>query len=126
MNLDEHTILKDFDLLIQAGDRIGITGLNGAGKSSLLNVLAGKLALDSGELITGETVKIAYYQQKTEDIPEDKRVISYLNDVAQTIVNKAGEHVSTTQLLEQFLFPRSMHGTLIKKLSGGENGAYIC
>ena len=120
LNLDEHTILKDFDLLIQAGDRIGITGLNGAGKSSLLNVLAGKLALDSGELITGETVKIAYYQQKTEDIPEDKRVISYLNDVAQTIVNKAGEHVSTTQLLEQFLFPRSMHGTLIKKLSGGE------
>lgn len=120
LNLDEHTILKDFDLLIQAGDRIGITGINGAGKSSLLNVLAGKLALDSGELITGETVKIAYYQQKTEGIPEDKRVISYLNDVAQTIVNKDGEHVSTTQLLEQFLFPRSMHGTLIKKLSGGE------
>lgn len=126
LNLDEHTILKDFDLLIQAGDRIGITGINGAGKSSLLNVLAGKLALDSGELITGETVKIAYYQQKTEDIPEDKRVISYLNDVAQTIVNKDGEHVSTTQLLEQFLFPRSMHGTLIKKLSGVKNGAYIC
>ncbi len=120
MNLDEHAILKDFDLLIKAGDRIGITGVNGAGKSSLLNVLAGKLALDSGELVTGETVKIAYYQQKTEDIPEDKRVISYLNDVAQTIVNKDGEHVSTTQLLEQFLFPRSMHGTLIKKLSGGE------
>ena len=120
LNLDEHAILKDFDLLIQAGDRIGITGGNGAGKSSLLNVLAGKLALDSGKLITGETVKIAYYQQKTEDIPEDKRVISYLNDVAQTIVNKDGEHVSTTQLLEQFLFPRSMHGTLIKKLSGGE------
>ncbi|WP_304652092.1 ABC-F family ATP-binding cassette domain-containing protein [uncultured Ligilactobacillus sp.] len=120
LNLDEHAILKDFDLLIKAGDRIGITGVNGAGKSSLLNVLAGKLALDSGELVTGETVKIAYYQQKTEDIPEDKRVISYLNDVAQTIVNKDGEHVSTTQLLEQFLFPRSMHGTLIKKLSGGE------
>lgn len=120
LSLDEHVILKDFDLLIKAGDRIGITGVNGAGKSSLLNVLAGKLALDSGELITGETVKIAYYQQKTEDIPEDKRVISYLNEVAQTIINKDGEHVSTTQLLEQFLFPRSMHGTLIKKLSGGE------
>ena len=51
LNLDEHTILKDFDLLIQAGDRIGITGINGAGKSSLLNVLAGKLALDSGDCL---------------------------------------------------------------------------
>lgn len=120
LKLDDHQILNDFNYLIQAGDRIGITGVNGAGKSSLLNVLAGKLQLDSGELITGETVKIAYYQQKTEDIPEDKRVISYLNDVAQTIVDKNGEHVSTTQLLEQFLFPRFMHGTLIKKLSGGE------
>ena len=120
MILDTHPIIRDFDLLIQAGDRIGITGVNGAGKSSFLNVLAGKKMLDKGELIIGETVKIAYYQQQTEDIPEDKRVISYLNEVGQNITNKDGEHISTTQLLEQFLFPRFMHGTLIRKLSGGE------
>lgn len=118
--LDTHPIIRDFDLLIQAGDRIGITGVNGAGKSSFLNVLAGKKMLDKGELIIGETVKIAYYQQQTEEIPEDKRVISYLNEVGQNITNKDGEHISTTQLLEQFLFPRFMHGTLIRKLSGGE------
>ncbi|KRL83844.1 ABC-F family ATP-binding cassette domain-containing protein [Ligilactobacillus apodemi] len=120
LTLDTHPIIRDFDLLIQAGDRIGITGVNGAGKSSFLNVLAGKKMLDKGELIIGETVKIAYYQQQTEDIPEDKRVISYLNEVGQNITNKDGEHISTTQLLEQFLFPRFMHGTLIRKLSGGE------
>lgn len=120
LTLADHQIIKDLDLLIQAGKRIGITGVNGAGKSSFLNVLAGKLALDEGELIVGETVKLAYYQQQMEPIPEDKRVINYLNEVGQSIVDKNGEHISTTQLLEQFLFPRFMHGTLIKKLSGGE------
>lgn len=120
LTLADHQIIKDLDLLIQAGKRIGITGVNGAGKSSFLNVLAGKLALDEGELIVGETVKLAYYQQQMEPIPEDKRVINYLNEVGQSIVDKNGEHISTTQLLEQFLFPCFMHGTLIKKLSGGE------
>lgn len=120
LTLADHHIIKDLDLLIQAGKRIGITGVNGAGKSSFLNVLAGKLALDEGELIVGETVKLAYYQQQMEPIPEDKRVINYLNEVGESIIDKNGEHISTTQLLEQFLFPRFMHGTLIKKLSGGE------
>ena len=76
--------------------------------------------MDHGELITGETVRIAYYQQQTEPIPDDKRMINYLNEVGQSVVNKDGERISTTQLLEQFLFPRFMHGTLIRKLSGGE------
>lgn len=118
--LGSHQIINDFNMMINAGDRIGITGLNGAGKSSLLNILAGKIPLDSGELVTGETVRIAYYQQQTEPIPEDKRMINYLNEVGQSVVNKDGERISTTQLLEQFLFPRFMHGTLIRKLSGGE------
>lgn len=113
-------IFSDFNWLIQAGQKIGITGVNGAGKTSLLNVLAHELPLDGGELITGETVKIGYYRQQSEPIPEDKRVINYLNEVAQSITTTSGETLSTTQLLEQFLFPRSMHGTLIKKLSGGE------
>lgn len=118
--LGSHQIIKDFNMMINAGDRIGITGLNGAGKSSLLNILANKIPLDQGELITGETVRIAYYQQQTEPIPDDKRMINYLNEVGQSVVNKDGERISTTQLLEQFLFPRFMHGTLIRKLSGGE------
>lgn len=120
LTLDDHRIIDDFSMLVQAGDRIGITGVNGAGKSSFLNMLAGDLPLDSGELIVGETVRMAYYRQQTEDIPGDKRIISYLNEVGQSVVNKNGERVSTTQLLEQFLFPRFMHGTLIRKLSGGE------
>ncbi|WP_333589123.1 ABC-F family ATP-binding cassette domain-containing protein [Ligilactobacillus acidipiscis] len=120
LKLGEHQIIQDFSTMINAGDRIGITGKNGAGKSSFLNILAGQLSLDSGELIIGETVKAAYYRQQTETIPEDKRVINYLNEVAQNVVNTEGERISTTQLLEQFLFPRFMHGTLIRKLSGGE------
>lgn len=118
--LGSHQIIKDFNMMINAGDRIGITGLNGAGKSSLLNILANKISLDQGELITGETVRIAYYQQQTEPIPDDKRMINYLNEVGQNVINKDGDRISTTQLLEQFLFPRFMHGTLIRKLSGGE------
>lgn len=120
LTLGDHKIIQDFNLLIQAGQRIGITGVNGAGKSSFLNALAGDLPLDSGQVIQGETVKMAYYRQQTENIPDDKRVINYLNEVGQSVVNKDGERISTTSLLEQFLFPRFMHGTLIRKLSGGE------
>ncbi|GAB6092106.1 ABC-F family ATP-binding cassette domain-containing protein [Furfurilactobacillus curtus] len=118
--LGQHQILNDFNLLIQARDRIGITGKNGAGKTSLLNVLAHRLPLDSGTVTIGETVKLAYYTQQTEPIPGDKRVINYLNEVAETVRDVDGNEISTTNLLEQFLFPRFMHGTLIRKLSGGE------
>lgn len=118
--LENHKIIDHFSELIQASDRIGITGKNGAGKSSLLNAIAGKLPLNSGELLMGETVKLGYYQQQTEPIPGDKRMINYLNEIGENVENKHGERISTTQLLEQFLFPRSMHGTLIRQLSGGE------
>ncbi|MCP6717540.1 ATP-binding cassette domain-containing protein, partial [Klebsiella pneumoniae] len=65
MQFDRQTILDHFSMLIQANDRIGITGINGAGKSSLLNVIAGRLPLDSGTVTIGETVKMAYYTQQT-------------------------------------------------------------
>ena len=120
LTIGSHKIIQDFSLLIKAGARIGITGTNGAGKSSFLNVLAGIQKLDSGELITGETVKMAYYKQQMPPIPGDKRMINCLNEVAENVVGKDGNRISTTQLLEQFLFPRFMHGTLIRKLSGGE------
>ncbi len=120
LRFGDRTILNDFDWLIQAGDRIGISGQNGAGKSSLLNVLAGRQPLDSGIIKVGETVKIGYYTQQTEGIDQDKRVINYLSEVAETVTDQNGEKVSVANLLEQFLFPRFMHGTLIRKLSGGE------
>jgi len=120
LTLGGHKILANFSILIQAGDRIGITGENGTGKSSLLNVMAGKLPLDDGVIKIGETVKLGYYTQQTEPIDEDKRMISYLSEVAETVTDSNGDSVSSAQLLERFLFPKAMHGTLIRKLSGGE------
>lgn len=115
-----HQILHDFNWLVQPGDRIGISGENGAGKTTLLNVIAGTQKLDSGVIKIGETVKIGYYTQQTEPIDDNKRVINYLTDVAETVRTASGDKISVTNLLEQFLFPRFMHGTLIRKLSGGE------
>ncbi|MCT3034142.1 ABC-F family ATP-binding cassette domain-containing protein [Pediococcus parvulus] len=120
LNLGSHIILKDFSELIQADERVGITGNNGTGKSTLLNVIAQLQPIDDGIIDIGETVKLGYYTQKIEPIPEDKRIISYLSDVGSGVLNANGENISVTNLLEQFLFPRSMHGTLIRKLSGGE------
>ncbi|MCF6515026.1 ATP-binding cassette domain-containing protein [Lactobacillus sp. S2-2] len=120
LKIDSNTILKDFNILIQNGQRIGISGENGAGKSSFLNVISNKLPLDSGIVEIGETVKIGYYTQKNEPIPEDKRVFEYLSDIAENVIDQDGNKISVADLLEQFLFPKYMHGTLIRKLSGGE------
>ncbi|UQS86570.1 ABC-F family ATP-binding cassette domain-containing protein [Nicoliella spurrieriana] len=120
LKLGDRVILNDFNMLVQGNERIGISGENGAGKSSLLNVIAGKLPLDSGTVTIGETVRLAYYTQQMEPIPGDKRVINYLSDVGQHVTDNQGNDLSITELLEQFLFPRFMHGTLIRKLSGGE------
>lgn len=117
---NEKVILRDFDLLIQSRERLGITGENGAGKSTLLNILAERLPLDKGLLIVGETVKIAYYTQTNEALAEDKRVIAYLQEVAEEARQSDGTSISVAELLERFLFPRNTHGTLIAKLSGGE------
>ncbi|WPC19006.1 ABC-F family ATP-binding cassette domain-containing protein [Pediococcus inopinatus] len=120
LRLGSHLILDKFSDLIQADERVGITGNNGTGKSTLLNVIAGLIPLDSGVIDIGETVKLGYYTQKIEPIPEDKRIINYLSEVGAGVLNANGERISVTNLLEQFLFPRAMHGTLIRKLSGGE------
>ena len=112
-------ILTDFNLLVQNKDRIGIVGDNGIGKSTLLNLINGDLQPTSGKLEIGETVRIGYFSQLPKDMDEDKRVINYLQEVADEVKTSAGT-TSVTDLLEQFLFPRSTHGTLISKLSGGE------
>ncbi|WP_203625896.1 ABC-F family ATP-binding cassette domain-containing protein [Lacticaseibacillus mingshuiensis] len=120
LNLGDHVLLRDFSWLVQPGQRIGITGINGAGKSSMLNVIAGKLPLDGGTISIGETVQLGYYTQLAQELPNDKRVINYLQDAGSELVTASGERIAVVQLLEQFLFPRSMHGELIGNLSGGE------
>ncbi|WP_367007270.1 ABC-F family ATP-binding cassette domain-containing protein [Streptococcus sp. ZY19097] len=115
----DKAILSQFNLLVQNKDRIGIVGDNGVGKSTLLNLINGDLHPTSGKLTVGETVRIGYFSQQIKDMDESKRVINYLQEVADEVKTTVGT-TSVTELLEQFLFPRSSHGTQIAKLSGGE------
>jgi ABC transport system ATP-binding/permease protein len=114
------TILDHFDLLVKPGDRIGIIGKNGTGKSTLLNILAKRIPLDEGEFNMGQTVKIAYYTQEGEDMDENKRMIEYIKETAQIVETSDGKTISAAQMLERFLFASYTHGTPIRKLSGGE------
>ena len=116
---DGKPILSDFNLIMQNRDRIGIVGDNGVGKSTLLNLINGDLVPTAGVLDIGETVRIGYFSQQIKDMDESKRVINYLQEVADEVKTTVGT-TSITELLEQFLFSRSTHGTQIAKLSGGE------
>lgn len=118
--INDQTLLEHLDLLIQSRERLGITGKNGAGKSTLLNILAGRIPLDSGTMSIGETVHLAYYTQENEEMAPDKRMIAYLQEAAKEAKTADGSQIGVAELLERFLFPRFMHGTLIGKLSGGE------
>ncbi|MGX6961149.1 ABC-F family ATP-binding cassette domain-containing protein [Vagococcus xieshaowenii] len=119
-SLGNQPLIRDFSLLITTNERLGITGMNGAGKSTLLNLLVGRLEPDQGVIEIGETVRIAYYTQQNEAIPDDMRMIQYMHEVASQVKTADGSEISVTDMLERFLFPRSQHGTLIRKLSGGE------
>ena len=118
--INDQTLLEHLDLLIQSRERLGITGKNGAGKSTLLNILAGRIPLGSGTMSIGETVHLAYYTQENEEMAPDKRMIAYLQEAAEEAKTADGSQIGVAELLERFLFPRFMHGTLIGKLSGGE------
>lgn len=115
----DRQLIKDFNLIIQNKDRIGIVGDNGVGKSTLLNLINGDLEPTSGKLDIGDTIRVGYFSQQLKDMNETKRVINYLQEVADEVKTSVGT-TSISELLEQFLFPRSSHGTLIAKLSGGE------
>ena len=113
--INDQTLLEHLDLLIQSRERLGITGKNGAGKSTLLNILAGRIPLDSGTISIGETVRLAYYTQENEEMAPDKRMIAYLQEAAEEAKTADGSQIGVAELLERFLFPRFMHGTLIRQ-----------
>lgn len=116
----DRVILKDFSFLLQSGDRIGIIGANGHGKSTLLNMLAGELEPDASEIVVGSTVKRLHFKQALPMMNENARMIDYVREASNDITDAEGVRHSASQMLERFLFPLSSHGTPISKLSGGE------
>ncbi|QQK80918.1 ABC-F family ATP-binding cassette domain-containing protein [Salicibibacter cibi] len=113
-------ILDDISVRVDRGDRIGITGANGTGKSTFLHILAGLLQPDSGVVDIGETVRIGYFTQGEADIDHSLRVLEYIREGAEVITTKNGAMITAEQMLERFLFPRSQQWTYISRLSGGE------
>jgi len=116
----EKELLKDFSQLIIPGDRIGIIGPNGTGKTTLLNMMAGRIEPDSGEIDVGDTVKIGYYTQGDGELDGSKRIIDYIKETAEVIHSQDGSFITAEQMLERFLFSRSEQYTYIHRLSGGE------
>ena len=117
---DSVTVIDNFNALIIPGDRIGIIGPNGSGKTTLLNIMAGRVQPDQGRIEIGQTVSIGYYTQDHDEINGDLRVIEYIKEVAEVVHTIDGQVITAEQMLERFLFPRSMQWTYIRKLSGGE------
>ena len=114
------TILSGFDYVFKNGERIGIIGDNGVGKSTFLNIITQKEKADSGKINIGETIVYGYLNQKGIELKEDKRVIEVLKDIADVIIMANGSKISASQLLEHFMFDGQMQYTYVSKLSGGE------
>ncbi len=117
---DGKTMLKDFDYVFKRGERVGIIGKNGVGKSTFLNLLTGTLKPDSGEMDLGLTTKMGYYTQDEAIFDPNKKVLDIVKEVAEFIQLADGSEVSASALLNQFLFPPKMQYNFVGKLSGGE------
>ncbi|MEX0813519.1 MAG: ABC-F family ATP-binding cassette domain-containing protein [Chitinophagales bacterium] len=116
----EINILNGFDYSFKKGERIGVVGKNGVGKSTFLNLLTGKEQPDSGKIKSGETIVYGYYTQDGLNLKEDKRVIEVLKDIADVIELANGAKITASQFLQHFMFPPEMQYTFVSKLSGGE------
>ena len=114
------TILKDFDYIFKKGERIGIIGKNGIGKSTFLNMITGNEKPDSGTIVTGQTVAYGYYTQKGIKFDERKTVLETIKDIAEIIHYGKDKTYTADQLLAHFMFPYSMHRQQVALLSGGE------
>lgn len=120
MQYGDRTLIKDFSYIFKKKDRIGIIGQNGMGKSTLLDILTGKLNPVKGSVVHGPTLKIGYYTQHSSDLNNDNRIIDEVKAIAEYVTLGNGETVSVSKLLDLFLFPPAMQYTPVAKLSGGE------
>ena len=116
----ELKILKNFSYNVQRKERMGIVGKNGTGKTTFLKMLLGTESIDKGKIIVGETVVFGHFSQDLIKVNDDFKVIDVVKEVAEFIPLEKGKQLSAAQLLERFLFPRSMHYNYVRKLSGGE------
>ena len=112
-------LVNDFDYIVLRGQRLGIIGPNGCGKSTLIRMIAGVVQPDQGEVEVGETIRIGYFAQEVPDMDNNQRVIDYIRDVAEYIPTRDGK-ITASMMLERFLFDPAMQYTPIQKLSGGE------
>jgi len=123
----DHVILDNFSFDFQRGERIGIIGKNGTGKSTFLNLLTGTLPLDSGRVVKGETIKVGYYTQSGINPKPNQRVIDIIKEYGEFIPLAKGRMISASQLLERFLFDAKKQYDFVEKLSGGElKRLYLC
>ena len=123
----EKTILSNFSFDFQRGERIGIIGKNGTGKSTFLNIITQTIAVDSGKVITGDTIKIGYYTQSGINPKPGQKVIDIIKEYGEYIPLAKGKTISAGQLLERFLFDRKKQHDFVEKLSGGElKRLYLC
>lgn len=113
-------IIKDFTAILGPDERIGIIGQNGLGKSTLLNLIAQKLSPDGGTITLGDTVKLGYFSQESEDMDLKLRAIEYIQEGAEVVKNARGESITAAQMMELFLFDRNSQWVYISELSGGE------
>lgn len=123
----DKVLLKQFDYNFQPGERIGIIGKNGTGKSTFLNLLTGAIKPDAGKIIIGDTIKFGYYTQGGIEVKEGQKVIDVIREFGDYIPLKKGRQISAQQLLERFLFDRKKQYDYVEKLSGGERKRlYLC
>ncbi|GAA4316253.1 ABC-F family ATP-binding cassette domain-containing protein [Pontixanthobacter gangjinensis] len=120
-------LMKNFSYTFKKGERLGIIGKNGTGKSTFLNMLTGNMEPDTGKIVIGETVKFGYYTQKGIKIKPGQKVVEVIKEFGDYIPLKKGRQISAEQLLERFLFDRKKQYDYVEKLSGGEKKRlYLC